>query len=117
MLERGYSHQRAYGQSKLALIMFTIDIAEELKGSGVTANSIHPANYMDTPMVRDAGIRPWNSVDEGADAVLRLIDAPDLAETTGLYFSGEQPSRASSQAYDTEARARLRTFSRQFANL
>ncbi|MFT3777398.1 MAG: SDR family NAD(P)-dependent oxidoreductase [Ottowia sp.] len=117
MLERGYSHQRAYGQSKLALIMFTIDIAQELKGAGVTVNAVHPANYMDTPMTRDAGIRPWNSVDEGADAVLRLINAPELAETTGLYFSGERPSRASSQAYDAADRARLRTLSRQLANI
>lgn len=117
MLERGYSHQRAYGQSKLALIMFTIDIAEELKGSGVTVNAIHPANYMDTPMTREAGIQAWSSVDEGADAVLKLINAPDLAETTGLYFSGERQSRASSQAYDAAARARLSTLSRQLANI
>ncbi|MFB9948858.1 SDR family NAD(P)-dependent oxidoreductase [Rhizobium puerariae] len=116
MLERSYSHQRAYGQSKLALIMFTIDIAEELKGSGVTANAVHPANYMDTPMTRDAGISPWNSVDEGADAVLHLINSPQLAETTGMYFSGGGQSRASSQAYDTAARARLRALSRQLVN-
>jgi NAD(P)-dependent dehydrogenase (short-subunit alcohol dehydrogenase family) len=117
MLERGYSHQRAYGQSKLALIMFTLDVAQELKGSGVTANAVHPANYMDTPMTREAGISPWNSVDEGADAVLRLINAPELAETTGLYFSAEHPSRARAQAYDAAARERLRALSRQFCGL
>ncbi len=117
MLERSYSHQRAYGQSKLALIMFTIDIAEELKGSGVTVNAVHPANYMDTPMTRDAGISPWASVDEGADAVLRLINSPELAETTGMYFSGERQSRASSQAYDAAARTRLRALSRQLADI
>jgi NAD(P)-dependent dehydrogenase (short-subunit alcohol dehydrogenase family) len=115
MLERGYSHQRAYGQSKLALIMFTIDMAQDLQGTGVTVNAVHPANYMDTPMTREAGISPWNSVDEGADAVLRLINAHELAQTSGLYFSGERAARASSQAYDTAARARLRTLSLQFA--
>ncbi|WHS30639.1 SDR family NAD(P)-dependent oxidoreductase [Brucella sp. NM4] len=117
MLERSYSHQRAYGQSKLALIMFTIDIAEELKDSGVTANAIHPANYMDTPMTRDAGISPWNSVDEGADVVLQLINAPEFAGTTGQYFNGDRESRASSQAYDADARARLRDLSRQLADI
>ncbi|MCL2900328.1 SDR family NAD(P)-dependent oxidoreductase [Brenneria tiliae] len=117
MLERSYGHQRAYGQSKLALIMFTIDIAEELKEAGVIANAVHPANYMDTPMTRDAGIQPWNSVDEGADAVLHLINAPELAGTTGAYFSGERQSRASSQAYDAAARARLRDLSRRLADI
>lgn len=115
MLARGYSHQRAYGQSKLALIMFTIDIAAELRGSGVTANAIHPANYMDTPMVREAGVRPWASVDEGADAVLHLINAPELEGRTGLYFSGTRESQANSQAYDEQARARLRALSTRLA--
>jgi len=115
MLSRGYSAQRAYGQSKLALNMFTIDLAKELQGSGVIANSVHPANYMDTPMVRESGIRPWSTVDDGAVAVLHLINSPDV-EGQGLYFSGQRPSRANSQAYDEEARARLRTLSTQLTN-
>ena len=43
MLTRGYDAQRAYGQSKLALIVLTFDLAQELAGSGVTANCLHPA--------------------------------------------------------------------------
>jgi NAD(P)-dependent dehydrogenase (short-subunit alcohol dehydrogenase family) len=39
MLTRGYSGSRAYCQSKLAQIMFTIDLADELKGTGVTVNA------------------------------------------------------------------------------
>lgn len=116
MLARGYSHQRAYGQSKLALIMYTIDLARELQGSGVTANAVHPANYMDTPMVRDAGIRPWSSVDEGSNAVLHLANAVALQDRTGLYFSGQSESRASTQAYDEQARARLRTLTAQLTD-
>ncbi len=52
MLTRGYSGTRAYCQSKLAQIMFTFDLAEELDGTGVTATCLHPASYMDTTMVR-----------------------------------------------------------------
>ena len=55
MLTRGYSGGRAYRQSKLAQILFTIDLAEELKGRNVTVNALHPATYMDTTMVRASG--------------------------------------------------------------
>jgi NAD(P)-dependent dehydrogenase (short-subunit alcohol dehydrogenase family) len=53
MLTRGYTGPRAYAQSKLAQIMFTIDLAQELSGSGVTVNALHPATYMNTTMVRE----------------------------------------------------------------
>jgi NAD(P)-dependent dehydrogenase (short-subunit alcohol dehydrogenase family) len=43
MLTKAYDGVRAYSQSKLSQIMFTIDLAKELKGSGVTVNSLHPA--------------------------------------------------------------------------
>jgi NAD(P)-dependent dehydrogenase (short-subunit alcohol dehydrogenase family) len=55
MLTRGYDGRRAYCQSKLAQVMFTFDLAQELAASGVTANCLHPATYMDTTMVRSAG--------------------------------------------------------------
>jgi NAD(P)-dependent dehydrogenase (short-subunit alcohol dehydrogenase family) len=54
MLTRGYSGARAYCQSKLAQIMFTIDLGAELEGTGVTVTCLHPATYMDTSMVRRA---------------------------------------------------------------
>lgn len=53
MLERGYDGTRAYRQSKLALIMFTFDLAAELAGTGVTANCLHPATYMPTKIVKN----------------------------------------------------------------
>jgi len=56
MITRNYNGSRAYAQSKLAQIMFTVDLAEELKGSGVTVTALHPATFMDTPMVTGAGI-------------------------------------------------------------
>jgi NAD(P)-dependent dehydrogenase (short-subunit alcohol dehydrogenase family) len=52
MLTRGYSGTRAYCQSKLAQIMFTIDLGSSLKGTGVTVTCVHPATYLDTSMVR-----------------------------------------------------------------
>ena len=58
MLTHGYSGSRAYCQSKLAQILFTIDLARELSGSGVTVNALHPATYMNTTMVRQSGVTP-----------------------------------------------------------
>ncbi|MBP0587563.1 SDR family NAD(P)-dependent oxidoreductase, partial [Mycobacterium tuberculosis] len=61
MLTHGYSGGRAYCQSKLAQILFTLDLAEDIKGSGATVNALHPASYMDTTMVRRGGIRPMST--------------------------------------------------------
>ncbi len=113
MLTRGYGGTRAYCQSKLAQIMFTIDLAETLKGSGVTVNALHPATYMNTTMVREAGVTPLSSVEAGAEAILNLAASPALQGRSGLYFNGLNEARANRQAYDTEARRRLRDLSRE----
>jgi NAD(P)-dependent dehydrogenase (short-subunit alcohol dehydrogenase family) len=111
MLTRDYSGTRAYMQSKLAQIMFTFDLAGELEGTGVTVNALHPATYMATTMVRESGITPTSTVEQGGDAILRLASSPDLEGTTGLYFNGTKSARADAQAYDVAARKRLRTLS------
>ena len=110
MLERGYSGGRAYAQSKLAQVLFTMDLARELEGTGVIANALHPATYMDTGMVRAAGVEPRATVAEGAEAVLNLVDG-DIGN--GGFFNGLRRQRANGQAYDADARARLRTLSEE----
>ena len=111
MLTRGYSGARAYCQSKLAQIMFTIDLAEQLAGSGIIVNALHPATYMNTTMVRRAGVTPMSTVEEGADAIYHLAAAPDVEAHSGHYFNGLREARAAAQAYDAEARRRLRNLS------
>ncbi|TPN78415.1 SDR family oxidoreductase [Mesorhizobium sp. CU2] len=111
MLTSGYSGVRAYCQSKLAQILFTIDLAEQIEGSGVTVNALHPASYMDTTMVRQAGVTPWSSIETGADAILNLAASPVLEGRSGLYFDGQRESRADAQAYDQKARRQLRQLS------
>jgi len=111
MLTRGYSGSRAYAQSKLAQIMFTFDLARELEGSQVTANCLHPATYMNTTMVRQAGVTPLSTTEEGARAILHLAVAAPFDRQTGLFFNGLNPSRANPQAYDPQAREQLRSLS------
>ena len=88
MITRGYNGSRAYAQSKLSQIMFTIDLAEELRGSGVTVNSLHPATYMNTTMVRAGGITPISTVEQGGEAILHLVTGDDVAGKSGLFFNG-----------------------------
>ncbi|MGH3326519.1 MAG: SDR family NAD(P)-dependent oxidoreductase [Streptomycetales bacterium] len=116
MLERHYEPFRAYAQSKLAQIISTFDLAEQLAAggvTGVTVNCLHPATLMDTKMVAEWFGRTASSVEEGAAATLRLITAPELEGVTGRYFDGVREARAHDQAYDREARARLRRLSEE----
>jgi NAD(P)-dependent dehydrogenase (short-subunit alcohol dehydrogenase family) len=117
MLMHGYSGLRAYRQSKLAQILFTIDLARALADSGITANALHPATYMDTAMVRQSGVTPISSADQGAAAILRLAVSPELDGRTGLFFNGQQEARADAQAYDAEARQRLKALSFKLGGL
>lgn len=117
MLTRGYEGTRAYRQSKLAQVMFTIDLAEQVKDAGVTVNCLHPATFMNTNMVRESGYAPLSSIDEGAEAILRLATSSEVDGKTGLYFDGKRPARANGQAYDAEARRTLWDLSLRLAGL
>ena len=83
MLTRGYSGGGAYRQSKLAQILFTVDLAQELEGSGVIANALHPSTYMNTTMVRQSGTTPISTVEDGAAAILQLAVSPPSTARAG----------------------------------
>ena len=117
MITKGYNGSRAYAQSKLSQIMFTIDLAEALKGSGVTVNSLHPATYMNTTMVRAGGITPMSTVEQGGEAILHLVTGDDVVNKSGLFFNGMNEAKANPQAYDAEARKRLRALSLELTGL
>ncbi len=115
MIESNFSGGRAYGQSKLAQVMMTFDLAEELEGTGVMVNSLHPAAYMPTGMVRRLGVTPVATLDEGATAVMQLVDSTEIEG--GQYFIGLRPGRANAQAYDLEARAMLKSLSQELTGV
>lgn len=117
MITKGYSGSRAYAQSKLSQIMFTIDFADELRGAGVTVNALHPATYMNTTMVRAGGVTPISTVEQGGAAILHLVEGDDVADKSGLFFNGMSEARANPQAYDAEARKRLRALSLELTGL
>jgi len=117
MLERSYDGRRAYAQSKLAQIISTFDLAAVLDPAAITVNALHPATYMDTTMVRQGGITPWSTVDEGAQAILNLALSPQLAGRSGLFFDGLRETRPDAQAFDLQARKKLRSLSLRLAGL
>jgi NAD(P)-dependent dehydrogenase (short-subunit alcohol dehydrogenase family) len=117
MLEHGYDPVHAYCQSKLAQVMFTLDLAEDLAGQGVTATCLHPATFMPTKMVFHARGSATSTLEEGVEATLRLVADPALEGATGRYYSGTREASADSQAYDSSARRRLRELSERLTGL
>jgi NAD(P)-dependent dehydrogenase (short-subunit alcohol dehydrogenase family) len=107
MMDKKFDAVTAYTQSKLALIMFSMDLAEELKANHITVNSLHPGTYLDTGMVREAGINPQGTAQSGADAIVYLATSPDLENITGKYFNVKKESKVHAQAYDLSARKKL----------
>jgi NAD(P)-dependent dehydrogenase (short-subunit alcohol dehydrogenase family) len=117
MLERHYEGYLAYCRSKLAQIMFAVDLADELADRGVTANALHPGTFMPTKIVTHAGVDPLTPLEQGVDATVGLAIDPALDGVTGRYFDGRRESRPNPQAGDAAARRRLRDLSDRLAGL
>jgi NAD(P)-dependent dehydrogenase (short-subunit alcohol dehydrogenase family) len=113
-----YDAARAYSQSKLALIMFSIELAARLGHNGaVTVNSLHPGTLMPTKIVHEAWSQTIDTLDSGIAAVTRLATEPALDGVTGRYFDGQTESKALGQAYEPDARQRLWSLSADLVNL
>jgi hypothetical protein len=84
--------------------MFSFELAA--RRPEVESVALHPATFMDTKMVRARVGAPWSTVQEGADATVRLAAELDL-DVRGRYFDGLEEARADPIAYDRDARKRL----------
>ena len=107
MLERNYSGTRAYSQSKLAQIMFGIELGGLIPPEEVTINSLHPSTYMPTKIVLEQRGGHVDSLEDGVEATVRLAISPEVEGLTGGYYDRQSESRAMHQAYDPDARRRL----------
>lgn len=106
-LTRNYDGWYAYGQSKLAMIIWGFTLAERL--DGVSVNSLHPGTYMPTKMVLDNDIGEVDSLASGVEATTRLISDETLDGVTGRFFDrlNGETRLTSEQAYDPAFRERL----------
>lgn len=113
--ESGYSMLQAYGQSKLANILFTHELARRLRDTGVTANCVHPGVVATNIwrgsdwFSRIARLFSWlyKRPEEGARSVLYVAASRDLQGRTGQYFKETENVNPSPESYDEKAAARL----------
>jgi retinol dehydrogenase 12 len=127
-LERGLpdGHRQAYPLSKLANVLFTVELAQRLAGTGVTANCLHPG-FVRTGLGREVTgllgaalrvvlrLRPGPA--SGAQTPVYLASSPEVADVTGGYFVKRRPAAPSALATDSAAAARLWTLSERLTGL
>ncbi|HEY7374053.1 MAG TPA: SDR family NAD(P)-dependent oxidoreductase [Polyangia bacterium] len=122
---RGYAPMRAYGQSKLANILFTRELARRLGSGGRTANCLHPGviatNLMRTiPAVGRAALAVaapliLKTPAQGAATQTYLATNPAVATVTGTYFRDCNPAEPEPPAKDAAAASRLWEVSEKIA--
>lgn len=121
-----YRPFRVYGQSKLANILFTYELARRLESSGITANTLHPG-FVATNFGKGGGafwqtvftgLRPFMiDAEKGAQTSIYLATAPEVAAVSGQYFIKSQPARSSPASYDQRAQRRLWEISERLTGL
>jgi NAD(P)-dependent dehydrogenase (short-subunit alcohol dehydrogenase family) len=117
--QRGYAPWKAYGQSKLANLLFSKELAKRLQGTGKTSNAVHPgviytALNRHMPAVQRAALAlavpiALKSAAEGAATQCYVATHPSLADTSGEYFEDCNIARPSPKALDAALAARLWT--------
>ncbi len=122
---QGYHGWRAYGQSKLANVLFTYDLARRLEGTGVTVNAVHPG-VVATNFGKEGGLirfglriagRFMLSPEQGADTVVYLASAPEVDGVTGKYFVKRKALSSSPESRDESVQERLWNVSEQLTSL
>jgi retinol dehydrogenase-14 len=112
---RKYSGQRAYNQSKIANVMFTYELARRLRGTGVTANALHPGVTSTAFGAEDPALgflvrllRPFMQPPaRGAETSIYLASASEVVGLTGMYFAGRKAKKSQISSYDGTTTARL----------
>eukprot|EP00057_Strongylocentrotus_purpuratus_P007318 XP_011661792.1 PREDICTED: retinol dehydrogenase 11 [Strongylocentrotus purpuratus] len=119
MSKEKYSDMDAYGQSKLANVLFTRELATRLKGSGVTSYAVHPGG-VDTDLARHRDSYPFylrvllplmvpfiKTSEEGAQTNIYCSVDEKAGQETGLYYSDCAVKQAAKQGRDDEAARKL----------
>lgn len=125
--EQNYNARRVYGQSKLANILFTYELARRLDGVDVTTNALHPG-VVRTNFGRESTSRAFAlmmrlispflaSPEKGASTSIYLATAPGVEVMTGKYFIDKQEQKSNAESYDTAVAQRLWQVSEELTGL
>ncbi len=115
-LEKKYGGWKAYGQSKLALVLFTHELAKKLQGTGVTVNAVHPGTVATNIWTRPLGPVGFimalpklfmTSPEQGAETIVYLASSPDARGLNGEYLEKLKVKKSSDESYDEEIAQRL----------
>ncbi len=127
--ERGYNRIKAYNQAKLAMVLFTYELADRLRGTGVTVNCVHPGVVPGTSLSAGGPAfmhQPWalrlqerlsSTLDQSAARVVEVATSASLETTTGQYFDKGKPERSSPASLDRNTAHRLWETSIRLAGL
>ena len=104
--EQRYSGYDAYAFSKLCNVMFTLEHAERLRGTGVTVNTLDPG-VLATKLLHAGWSLSGQDPVYGGDALVRLALSEKIESITGCYFENNRPASCSALAEDPELRRQL----------
>jgi NAD(P)-dependent dehydrogenase (short-subunit alcohol dehydrogenase family) len=119
MSETDYNGVRANNQAKLALILFTYELARRLESTGVTANCLHPGPVATDAPLKDPDLSSFGrlmyrlvrtffqSPEKGAETSVYLASSEEVAGVSGKYFINKRPVASSPESYDEEIARRL----------
>ena len=125
-LEKEYGGWKAYGQSKLALVLFTHELARKLAGTSVTVNSVHPGTVATNIWSRPLGPAGFImaipklfmiSPEKGAETIVYLASSPDAGNVNGEYWDKMKVKKSSEESYDEEIAQRLWDVSAKLTHL
>ena len=127
--EISYNNWESYGQSKLANILFTRELAKRINGTGVTANSLHPGSVT-TELGRHLGYSQivqtillsvislfLKTAEEGAQTTIHLAVSEEVEGISGKYFSDCKEIAPAETAQDDEAATKLWHISAELVRL
>ncbi len=126
MSEKGYNDMKAYSQSKLANVLFSLELSNRIKGTGVTSNSLHPG-VVNTHFA-DQGSAINNFIykvfgfmmetpKQGARTTVYLASSPEVEGVTGKYFSARKQITPSNEARDMAIAKKLWEVSEKLVGL
>jgi len=124
--KKHYKSSTSYSQAKLAMVLFTYELARRLKPTGVTVNCVNPGAVASSLGRSDAGLlatvmiaaNPFlTQPEEGAEGPVYLSSAPQLSNVTGQYFVKKKPEQSSAESYDEEEAKKLWEVSAQMTGL